>query len=90
MKTGRAFTPQLGKLAENSCKLSGRGSGTGFRMMSIAWYCYKYFGCWGWWEMDRPRHPQVVRTWKVERIRKPPSGASKKNQQPRPVKKSRP
>ena len=38
--------------------------------------------------MDKPRHPQVIRTWKVERIRKPPSGGQKKHQQVRPMKKS--
>jgi hypothetical protein len=38
--------------------------------------------------MDKPRHPQVIRTWKVERIRKP--GVPKKQQQVRPMKKSKP
>jgi hypothetical protein len=38
--------------------------------------------------MDKPRHPQVIRTWKVERIRKPPSGAQKKHRQGNPGKKS--
>jgi len=37
--------------------------------------------------MDKPRHPQVIRTWKVERIRKP--GAAKKPSKAKPVKKSR-
>jgi hypothetical protein len=40
-------------------------------------------------KMDKLRHPQVIRTWKVERIRKPPSGAQKKRQQVRPMKKSK-
>jgi len=31
--------------------------------------------------MDKPRHPQVIRTWKVERIRKPAS--TPKGQPPR-------
>jgi hypothetical protein len=26
--------------------------------------------------MDKPRHPQVIRTWKVERIRKPTNKTS--------------
>jgi hypothetical protein len=34
------------------------------------------------------KHPNVVTTWKVERIRKP--GTPKKAQQVTPVKKSRP
>jgi heterodisulfide reductase subunit A-like polyferredoxin len=38
-------------------------------------------------EMDKPKHPNVVRTWKVERIRKP---ATPKKRQVRPVKKSKP
>jgi hypothetical protein len=37
--------------------------------------------------MDKPKHPNVVRTWKVEHIRKP---AVPKKQQGRPVKKSKP
>jgi hypothetical protein len=38
--------------------------------------------------MDKPRHPQVIRTWKVERIRKPSSGAQRtKTHQPKPNKK---
>ena len=37
--------------------------------------------------MDRGKHPQVVRTWKFERIRKP--ATPKKVQQARPLK-SRP
>src|SRR5881296_1423663 len=39
--------------------------------------------------MDKPRHPKVIRTWKVERIRKSGSGDPKKYQQMRPRKKSR-
>jgi hypothetical protein len=39
--------------------------------------------------MDKPRHPQVIRTWKVERIRKPASGVRKKDQQPKRGKKSK-
>ena len=38
--------------------------------------------------MDKPRHPQVIRTWKVERIRKP--APPKKPQQMKPLKKSTP
>jgi hypothetical protein len=38
--------------------------------------------------MDKPKHPNVVRTWKVERIRKP--AAPKKQRQVKPVKKSKP
>jgi hypothetical protein len=37
--------------------------------------------------MDKPKHPNVVRTWKVERIRKP---APPKKQEVKPVKKSKP
>ncbi|PYS38071.1 MAG: hypothetical protein DMG14_18990 [Acidobacteria bacterium] len=41
-------------------------------------------------EMDKPRHPQVIRTWKVERIRKPAmSTAPKKYQQVKRTKKSK-
>jgi hypothetical protein len=40
-------------------------------------------------KMDKPRHPQVIRTWKVERIRKPPSGG-RKEQQIKPPKKTKP
>jgi hypothetical protein len=32
--------------------------------------------------MDKPRHPQVIRTWKVERIRKP-AEQRVKTQQPK-------
>ncbi len=39
--------------------------------------------------MDKPRHPQVIRTWKVERIRKPASGVQKKYQPPKRRKKSK-
>jgi hypothetical protein len=39
--------------------------------------------------MDKPRHPQVIRTWKVERIRKPASGIQKTHQQPKRGKKSK-
>jgi hypothetical protein len=38
-------------------------------------------------QMDKPRHPNVVRTWKVERIRKPATPT--KQQQVRRVKKSK-
>jgi hypothetical protein len=38
--------------------------------------------------MDKSRHPQVIRTWKVERIRKP--APPKKAQPVKPSKKSRP
>jgi hypothetical protein len=38
--------------------------------------------------MDKPRHPQVIRTWKVERIRKP--NPPKKQQPVKPAKKSKP
>jgi hypothetical protein len=31
--------------------------------------------------MDRPRHPQVIRTWKVERIRKAGDSPKKLHQQ---------
>jgi len=37
--------------------------------------------------MDKPRHPQVIRTWKVERIRKPAAGAPAKGQLAKPTKK---
>jgi len=37
--------------------------------------------------MDKPRHPQVIRTWKVERIRKPASRVPSKGQQVAPKKK---
>jgi hypothetical protein len=38
--------------------------------------------------MDKPRHPQVIRTWKVERIRKPAAGEQRvKTRQPKPRKK---
>jgi len=38
--------------------------------------------------MDKPRHPQVIRTWKVERIRKP--SPPKKALPVKPSKKSKP
>jgi len=38
--------------------------------------------------MDKPKHPKVIRPWKVERIRKP-GGASSKVYQPKPSKKKR-
>jgi len=37
--------------------------------------------------MDKPRHPQVIRTWKVERIRKP--SPPKKALPGKPFKKSK-
>ena len=37
--------------------------------------------------MDKPRHPNVVKTWKVARISKP---AAPKKQQVKPGKKSKP
>ena len=40
--------------------------------------------------MDKPRHPQVIRTWKLERIRKPPSSAGKNLQQPKRKGKQKP
>src|SRR5437867_3376403 len=39
--------------------------------------------------MDKPRHPQVIRTWKVERIRKPGAASRGKVYQPKPAKKSK-
>jgi len=36
--------------------------------------------------MDKPRHPQVIRTWKVERIRKPAPSAPTKGQPVKPRK----
>ena len=38
--------------------------------------------------MDKPRHPQVIRTWKVERIRKP-AEQRVKTHQPKPRNKAR-
>jgi len=36
--------------------------------------------------MDKPRHPQVIRPWKVERIRKPAWTAPTKGQPVKPKK----
>jgi len=36
--------------------------------------------------MDKPKHPQVIRTWKVERIRKPVGGSAKSYPKSRPKK----
>ena len=40
-------------------------------------------------KMDKPRHPQVIRTWKVERIRKAANTQRAKSYKPKAKNKSK-
>jgi len=39
--------------------------------------------------MDKPQHPKVVRSWKVERIRNPGGAPGRKVYKPKPQKNKR-